>query len=392
MNKTLKYSECKHTDKHNSSAYLVYYHSYNNLYKKWVDQKRKEKAEELHKKNQSKPIQLNQPYINNGAKINITPQDFEQLFNISQKAYGMLLTSFFQISVQCILNTEFLINFINLKMQDYLMDFLLPIAEEHPQIPVLLEFIAFKDYSVVMRITAIEYPDNYQNKNNVNLGGKEIFDKITQSFKKDEEKFFQFLISNYKVLNANIKEFQELNISEYHVQKQENNTLENSFADIKQEELNMASETYIRNRKLIMNELNQGVFICIDDIATIFKNIKFIFSTVIQKQPQYIGLSTGNISPFLKAQELKNKTDNKLDETIKKNQNKNIKNKRKSSRNSGNHGLYNKINDIETNEQLFKLILQKNLLTDIQKHFKNNQSEQQTKQEQQNKFKINIIN
>lgn len=231
----------------NSQAYIIYMSAYNNMYDKWVKE---------YKIKQSKKKDANQD-----VEKKITKTDYKDLFNLTQSAYLLILTSFKQVSVRCTIDTMLLLQLIDIKLLDYMLPNLLDIYEKHPRIKVLVEFVPCYDNSIVVRITGVD-------------DGLECFKDIRTLMLNTADKFQHFIQSNHHLTEMFMQEMQS------------DNEIANTASQIQEENIKTATITYINNYNIILQELERGVFIGINDLRTLFNSMSDIESVSVQKAPQ----------------------------------------------------------------------------------------------------------
>lgn len=230
-----------------SNAYLTYYAAYTNLLKK---QENKQKN------------------INQNNTIN--------LFNLSQSAFFLHLTKFKHSIIFCELNNSFLEEIIEERFREFSVDFR---NFSKLNFQVKIEMLSFIDNSVILNI--------HFNKEELKL----YFDLINDN----KDKFFNFINENNRVS----KKFIDLHADNKLSQEQQ------IYYEQQNESLNIINTSYIKNYELLIDNFKNAVFIKIDDIENVLKNIVKIKSvSVFGQKPNHNINNKFELINFLKKNQL----------------------------------------------------------------------------------------
>lgn len=354
-----------------SDAYLSYYHSYNKMYDNWVAKKREEETKEL---NADTKITNNRREHNKNLGKNITKEDYHDLFNVIQSSYLLMLVNFKQLSIKCEIDTMLLLQIIDKKLMDYQCSDILRVYNENPKVTVLLEFIPFSDNSSIVRINAAD-------------DGIEVFHKLNNMLHNHKNQFIRFIKNNHKLISLLNEEYQ---IAEHQGSEQ----IENSFSKTQNENLAIATFTYVNNYNILLEETHRGVIVGVQDMRTILESIKEIDQIAIQKKNETVFKAPRRIVEEMKEQrEIMEKSDN---------ENKPTSYTLKVGENKRNYEI---VSNIKTAEELLSLIRKKHLYVKLPQMSKKqlNKSndkvyephiskKRREKIEQEKKFKIELAN
>lgn len=340
-----------------SHAYQTYYQCYNKMYNNWVQKKRKEENKKL---TEDTKIAKNRREHNKNIGNAITYEDYQDLFNVIQSSYLLMLVNVKQLSIKCTLDTILLLQLVDNKMMDYIMPNLLKIHESIPTVDVILEFVVFHDNSVIVRISdATIHSDKKDTTTEVN----NIFTTIRKNLIDNGNHFKQFVKNNKQLIELLNEEYELAELSD-------EEKLENSMVKTRKENLAIATFTYINNYNILLEEMRRGVIVGVNDFRTILESIKHIETVAIQKTNETHFESEERLAKMI--QEAKNK---EIETTSESSANSGANNdsasiqseENKSASSSytlrvgGNTRNYEILTTINTNEELLTLIRKRRL-------------------------------
>lgn len=328
-----------------SQAYLNYYQCYNKMYNAWVLKKRKEENKTLTKDTK---ITSNRREHNKNIGKKITYEDYQELFNVIQSSYLLMLVNFKQISVKCTIDTMMLLQIVDNKMMDYILPTLLNINTAYPTTEVLLDFIIFHDNSCLVRIkNTVENEDN-------------VFTSIRNNMIEHKDDFADFIYNNRKLIEL-LNEHYELD------ETPDQEMLENSMVKTRRENLAVATFTYMNNYNILLEEMRRGVLIGVNNLRAILESISNIQTVAIQKKNETYFASDERILRMIEEQAKKAQADKENDNpdtSDKTNDVDEITEKRPTSysvRIGENKANYELLNHINTPEELLMLIRKRRL-------------------------------